>query len=103
MEHCLQNERGERRREPFQCAAPPLSFLPLMRYRSISRTLFPVSSLSLCLVRPLMSHEYSSRVFVLSHLPSAVLCGDTRTTKLLIALPRGRLRRANAKDFRLHA
>lgn len=89
MEHCLQNERGERRREP-STPAPYRSFLPLMRYHSISLALSFLSLVPFSVSRPpaLMSLEYSSRVFVLSHLPSAVLCGDTRTTKLLIALPR---------------
>lgn len=79
------------------------SFLLLMRYHSISRTLFPVSSLSLYLVPPVFALRVSS---ILScscscsrTLPSVALCGDTRATKLLIA----RLRCANAKDFRLHA
>lgn len=105
MEHCLQNERGEpTQREPSRAISLLLP-LPLMRY-SISRTLFPVSSLSrLYHVRPL--YEPSSIPLACSCSRTCraraelyiCICDDTRTTKLLIALPR----RANAKDFRLHA
>lgn len=63
-------------------SVPPLNAIPLYISHSLS-CLVPFSP---CPVHPLMSLEYSSRVFVLSHLPCrAALCGDTRTTKLLIA------------------
>lgn len=95
--------RGVNRREPSRAISLLLP-LPLMRYHSISpHSLFcPVPLPLISPVRPL--YEPSSIPLACScsrtcQARALYICGDTRTTKLLIALPR----RANAKDFRLHA